>query len=118
MVEKNQIKRAFLLSSQSNNNTIDGSLDQNETKLPNGLILKWGIIRSVYFDESHYEYIYFDKPFDNDCMAAFFTVCQPVFVEGLRTVYLISKDRSKIVCLPGYISQKLRCDMYWFAIGN
>ena len=51
-------------------------------------------------------------------MAAFFTVGQRGFVEGLRTVYLISKDRSKIVCLPGYISQKLRCDMYWFALGN
>ena len=106
------------LSSQGNNNTIDGSLDQNEAKLPNGLILKWGIIKSVYFDERHHEYIYFDKPFDNDCMAAFFSVGQHDYAGGLRTVYLISKDRSKIVCLPGCTGQILTCDMYWFALGN
>lgn len=101
----------------SNTSKIEGNTTQQETELGNGLIVKWGILKNVLFDENHYETIPFINPFKNECSAAFFSVGQTSWFDGMRTVYLISKSTSNIVCLPGYTKEQCRCDLYWFAIG-
>ena len=102
------------LSSQG---TTQGKPEDDEATLDNGLTFKWGVLKNVTYDESHYEYIRFDTPFKEECKLATFSVGQRGYVEGGRFIYLISKNCDGLVVLPGFTSEVIKADLYWMAVG-
>ena len=85
--------------------------------MDNGLILQWGRIDNVYFDENHKEVVKFIKPFPHQCFSVLASVNQDRSVGGVRTVYIISYDQTHATFLPGYTREKYNCSITWFAIG-
>lgn len=86
-------------------------------KFDNGLIMQWGKIPNVRFDEAHYENIMFPIKFPHMCFSIVCSVQQQNKVSGVRVAYLISYDQSQFTILPGYHDVKLNADICWMAIG-
>ena len=85
--------------------------------MDNGLILQWGRIDNVYFDEKHQEVVKFIKPFPHQCFSVLASTNQNRIIEGMRTVYVVSYDQTQAAFLPGYTKATYTCSITWFAIG-
>ena len=104
---------------QNRNDKYFPSIDSNDgyAVLDNSLLLQWGRIDNVYFDESHQEIVTFIKPFPHQCFSVLASTNQNTIVDGMRTVYVVSYDQTQAVFLPGYTKEKYHCSITWFAIG-
>lgn len=86
-------------------------------EMPNGLIIQWGKIKNVYFDETHYETVSFIKSFPHKCFSVLASTNQETIIEGMRTVYVVSYDSTHAIFLPGYTKKRITGSITWFAIG-
>lgn len=86
-------------------------------KLDNGLILQWGKISNVIFDESHFEIAQFKQSFPHVCFSVVASCNQSTIIKGMRTVYVSSYNNSQAFFLPGFTVEQMNGSITWMAVG-
>jgi len=108
-----------LLASQADSEQYTPSLSDNKgyVKLDNGLIIQYGFLPKIYYDEEHYEQVDFPIPFPNKCVTVLASCNQNEYYGGMRQAYVVSFDKNKATFLPGQVDKSIYAGLTWMAIG-
>ena len=107
------------LSSQGSSGQYTPHLNDNKgyVKLDNGLIIQYGFLPNIYYNECHYEYVDFPIPFPNKCVTVLASCNQTENHDGMRQAYVVSFDKNKATFLPGEVGKSIYAGLTWMAIG-
>jgi len=94
-------------------------------KFPNGLILQWGTVDNVIFDERDIKYVYFPISFSHKCVNVQATLKiytrlpdDITRIPGINQVYIEDYTLNYLAFYPGYANFSGNIGkIYWLAIG-
>ena len=84
---------------------------------PNGLIMQWGKVSNVLFDESHLEKVQFPILFPHKVLSVLASTRQAENAGGMRQIYIYDYNQKEATFFPGFTGKVLHCDFFWYAIG-